>query len=489
VNSHLPIVPSAAVLALGRPTFDLELGAAQVLRALPVLDEAIGHVDGLADLRAAVADGGGIVVDDHDPEIGRIVDLGRRGGVALVIVLQATFADARTAIAVAEGAGLPVVVWSFPEERTGGRLRLNSLCGANLAAYSLRRRHHPAAFVHVDPAAPDAAARLAAGIAAVRSQPARATAVHESSAPHDVDTARRLIAELRQATVGVVGDPPDGFEPCTGDDDTIRATLGVDVEHCPLGQLFAAAGTIAAPVVEATTRRIGRTLDVQPGVAEQGLEQSVRLYGGLRSMGAAQGWSAVSTRCWPECMTDYGGAVCTPQAMLTEDGMPGVCEADLLGSITALMLQRLAGSDPFVADLVDVDVDDDTSVLWHCGVASSSLAVGHREGVLHPNRHRALVSQFALKPGRVTVARISQAGGPDAGLCMVVGEGEMLDEPRAFSGTSGVIRWDRPASAVVRTVFDAGLEHHLAVVYGDHRDVLVAIAEQWGLPVVELGVT
>ena len=56
-----------------------------------------------------------------------------------LIVLQVTFTDATMIKALAEAVAAPVFFWAFPEERTGGRLRLNSLCGLNLAAYAMRR--------------------------------------------------------------------------------------------------------------------------------------------------------------------------------------------------------------------------------------------------------------------------------------------------------------------------------------------------------------
>jgi L-fucose isomerase-like protein len=185
-------------------------------------------------------------------------------------------------------------------------------------------------------------------------------------------------------------------------------------------------------------------------------------------------------------MAEFGGAACTPHAMLTEDRVPGVCEADVLGAVTALVLQLVAGTDPFIADLVDIDESDDTSVLWHCGVASSRLASADAVavGTVHPNRRIALAGQFALRPGRVTVARISQCSGA---LHLVLAGGEMLGRPRAYDGTCGTIRWDRPVRDVADTILGLGVEHHLGVVYGEHREVLVELARRWGIPVVRLG--
>ena len=53
-----------------------------------------------------------------------------------LVILQATFADSSLAVA-ASDVDVPVVLWAFPEERTGGRLRLNSFCGINLAGFAL----------------------------------------------------------------------------------------------------------------------------------------------------------------------------------------------------------------------------------------------------------------------------------------------------------------------------------------------------------------
>lgn len=472
-------VGTVGVLAVGVGTFDLDLGAAHCAAAFEVLG------------RTATALIGDPAILTDGADVSLAADRLAASAVDAVVVLQATFCDARSVIEVATRTGAPVLVWSFPEPRTGGRLRLNSLCGANLASYSLRRRGHPAAFVHADPRDVgaddllDRALRQAGSTTSSESVP-----TVERPDAHDVEAAHRVAEELRGAVVGVIGDPPAGFEPCQADDGAVAAVCGVAVERVALAELFAAADRAGAADVETARDRAASTLSFDDEVPTSGLEESLRLYRGLRGLADGRGWAALSTRCWPECMVDYGGAVCTPQAMMTEDGVPAVCEADLLGSITALVLQRVAGSDPFLADLVDVDPDDDTCVLWHCGVASSRLAAPGVQpvGITHPNRHRALVSQFALRPGPVTVARISQAvpATDPAGMLMVVATGEILDRPRPFSGTCGVIRWDRPAVDVVASVLHHGLEHHLCVVDGDHRATLVALAETLGIGVIDL---
>jgi L-fucose isomerase-like protein len=472
---------TAAAIAVGRPTFDLDFAATRVDDAWEVLSRL--GIELLGRRGVIVAD-----VDEVDGELDSIASC------EVIVVLQATFTDSSLTGRIAERTGAPVLVWSFPEERTGGRLRLNSLCGANLAAYLLRRRRHPAVFVHADPAGTGALDRVRAAVLDLASPPTSGpslehppvTPTSAQPSPAPAPSTEREEAAFVGRTIGVIGDPPTGFEPCIGDDAALFRTTGIAVERIGLSELFAAADGVAPHDRAAISDRMHAALTIEPDVAAAGMDQSVGLFGGLTALAARHGWSAVATRCWPECMTEYGAAACTPMAMLTEDGVPSVCEADLYGAATALILRHVADSDPFVADLVDADVTDDTSVVWHCGVAPISLADPHDVpvGITHPNRHRAMVNQFALRPGRVTLARLSQAGGD---ISMVVGSGTVLDRPRPFSGTCATLRWDHPASAVLETVFGRGLEHHVGLVYGDHRARIEELAAGWGLSVVVLG--
>jgi L-fucose isomerase-like protein len=92
--------------------------------------------------------------------------------------------------------------------------------------------------------------------------------------------------------------------------------------------------------------------------------------------------------------------------------------------------------------------------------------------------------EFPLKPGRVTVARLTSAGGKQYRL--VVGGGEMLKAPMSFTGTSGVFRFDTPTQKVLDVIMAEGLDHHYSLTYGDHVESLLALAQMLRLPVIQL---
>ena len=62
----------------------------------------------------------------------------------------------------------------------------------------------------------------------------------------------------------------------------------------------------------------------------------------------------------------------------------------------------------------------------------------------------------------------------------------MLDRPMSFTGTSGVLRFDASVPEVAKFVMNSGLEHHMALAYGDHRQLLREVAGAMDLPVLEI---
>jgi L-fucose isomerase-like protein len=149
------------------------------------------------------------------------------------------------------------------------------------------------------------------------------------------------------------------------------------------------------------------------------------------------------------------------------------------------MLQWLADGPAFVADLVDLDPNDQTGVFWHCGMAPISMANPRvpARATIHTNRRKPLLNEFPLRPGRVTIARLSQSRNASR---LTIGGGEMLDAALPYAGTGGVIRFDRPVEAVMETIMTEGHEHHYGLVYGDVRPQLRALAAELQLPVIEL---
>jgi L-fucose isomerase-like protein len=456
------------VVAVARDTFDLEVAARTATAMRRVLA-------GLA----------GIELIDEVPlalDAERSREAGERvADVDAVVLLQATFTDSTLPAAALASTPLdrPVVLWGAPEPRTGGRLTMNALCGINLAAYRLRADGRDVRALYLDPHAPDAAARITDALRGPLSAPSS----RELPVADADDHARAVLVRERMEgmRIGRIGHHPDGFDPCAAGEGDL-ATLGATLDHVELEEMFdrarAAQESDLAPLRTLVDTRGAASLD------RDGVDATLRLHLALLGLVDARAWSAVATRCWPECFVELGGAACAAQGMLADRGVPATCEADVLGAATAVALEAATGSTAFVADLVDA-AEDGTVAFWHCGLAAPSLAhpdepVGT---TLHPNRRKPLLHEFRLRPGRVTIARFGHAHG---GLRLALGGGEIVDAPRPFTGTAAVVRPDTPADELVATVLAEGLDHHYGLVHGDVRGVMAAVAEQLGIPVVVL---
>lgn len=464
---------TAAVLALGRSTFDVEFAEQMTAKAFDLLDRTGFDIAGPRELL-------------FSPESAQqhLKTLPARRP-DILLLLQMTFTDAAVTAAAAEAFDCPAAIWAVPEPRLGGRLRLNALCGLNLAAHALGLRGREFGYLYADPDRPetlDSLKELLNG--GRRPRPAPASAPPAAAEPSAA--ARRAVKALSKARIARIGRRPDGFDTCGCDEKTLKALTGAEVENLELNTLFDLAENIPEAAAAETRALAESRLKGLDKVDQGQLGRSLRLKNALDILREKGGYDAFALRCWPEAFTEYGGAVCGPVSMMSEQRVPCACEADVHGAVTSLMLQAVAGAPAFQVDLVDLDQDDGTGVIWHCGQAPVSMADPEApapEATVHTNRKMPLLYQFALKPGRVTLARFSRARGE---IKLAVAGGEILRRPMAFTGTSGVVAYDAGPAAVLDKIMGAGLEHHTCMAYGDHRADLRAAAAELGVPVLDI---
>jgi L-fucose isomerase-like protein len=462
------------VLALARQTFDVpyaeELTAA-AFDALEKLDvELLGARDLLFD-----ADSTQRAVDDLAS-----IDLD------LLLVMQVTFTDASMMEVIGEAITAPIALWGFPEPRLGGRLRLNAFCGINLAAYALRQLGRGYRYLHHSPDADDIGEALAALFGAADLIPRRYPVPDLDSIPAAAaDRADAVRDRLAGVTIAVIGDHPIGFDPCGYDADEVGELLGVTVERLELEDLFASARAVDPALVAATRDAEADRLTGIDQVDQDELARSLSLFPALAGLAAASSYAGLAVRCWPEAFTEFGGAVCAPAALMNDEGTPTSCEADVYGTLSALILQSLSGEAALVADLVDMDPASDTGVLWHCGKGPLSMAdpAATPLATVHSNRRKPLLHEYPFKPGRITIARLTRTGGRHG---LIVGGGEMLSGPLAYSGTAGVVRFDTPLPEVMDTIMREGLDHHYGFTYGEVRPELEGLAARLGIPIIPL---
>jgi L-fucose isomerase-like protein len=447
--------PTVALVAIARPTFDVPL-------AQSVADAAASAIRSAGFVLAGT--GSELIMD----AVGIAAAQAKLEEISfdLLVLLQASFADSSMAVhlaGIAHACGVPILLWAVPDVRNGGRLRLNSLCGINLAGHALSL--HGIAYEYVLAHTNDAAGPQMMGVLA-----RAGTALHL----------------LRTAKVGVVGQHPAGFETCQYDAHDLNRLLGVTVAPIALPDLLQSARSADQA---ARLEFIERVREYAPNLDEldkQAVNGTAGVYVALRRRLEDGDLSGLAVRCWPEFFTELGCAACGAMSVLNQDHCPASCEADVNGTLTSLLLQCLSGSQAFITDLVSIEAESDTGVFWHCGLAPVGMAdpdTGVR-ATIHSNRKLPLLFEFPLKPGRITLARLHRSASGEHQL--VIGGGNMEAAPRPYGGTCGVVRFDLPAVTVFDRIMRHGLEHHFSITYGDCRAELRAFAHFVGLRSLEL---
>jgi len=454
------------ILPLGRPTFDVPFAEDKLGQMLQAL-EASGHeIMGPRDL-----------LFDGDATRSAIQTL-KNEAIDRLLLLQVTFTDASMSVEAASAFDVPLAIWAVPEPRLGGRLRLNAFCGLNLASHAFALNGKTFSWAYTDAADVDLNRLLSAN---------HETKPMESISSSGIETGlgEDVALTVRKKRVARIGERPVGFDTCDYDAAELLRLSGVQVDALELDDLFSKAREIKTEDADAVRQLADTALNGLDDVDQGELDKSLKLKVALDDIRSDGAYDAFAIRCWPETFTEYGGAVCGPVSMLGEGRVPCACEADVYGAVTQLILQEVANAPVFLADFVDMDLSDGTGVVWHCGQAPLSMRdeTVDATATIHTNRKMPLLYEFPLKAGRVTFLRLSQAYGEPK---LIIATGEMLQRPMAFTGTSGIVKFDRDAEAVLDNVMNSGLEHHMALAYGNHRESLLSVAAAMGLPYLEL---
>lgn len=154
----------------------------------------------------------------------------------------------------------------------------------------------------------------------------------------------------------------------------------------------------------------------------------------------AEGLSAAASQCWMPMYKVTGLAPCTAFSELSELGLPTICEVDIHGAVTSMMVQAAAmGESPtFLADMtIRHPANDNAELMWHCGVFPKSLK---KEGTAielceHYNRRAPAVNHVELKGGDITIARFDGNRGQ---YSLLMGHGRGTEGPKTFGSYAWV---------------------------------------------------
>ena len=467
--------PRVVVIPTARPTFVVDEARARAATARALLDELGADVVGPVDL----------VMTPEDVESARAFFT---DDVDIVINVCASFSDATPAIELYSTLDRPLVTWSFREPGpVGDRLWLNSLCGSNLYGHALARAGRDVRLVYGDPGEPDLRETLTQLLAGNYPPPPELERQHRARAEESQVQAGLL--RLQGATIGVIGEAPPGFTPSQFDPSLIKSVFGLNSDPITIQETFDRIDSVSSQTTETELTALRRDRPSVTALEQDEVAKHAAVTSAFRDWQQASELSAIAVRCWPEFPTVRGVCPCSSLSRLADEGTPTVCERDVYGAVTMLLMEALGSGTTYLVDTVDLDTKRNVVRLWHCGAAATSLAADPANATqfVHCNRKLGVAGNFPLKTGRVIMARLTEdnLGEGTSGLRLLLGAGESLPAPNRFQGNTADVQLDVDASAFVHSLVHQGFPHHTVLAWTDVRPQLRTAADLLGIPVVE----
>lgn len=191
----------------------------------------------------------------------------------------------------------------------------------------------------------------------------------------------------------------------------------------------------------------------------------------MQEMAREKGCKAIAIQCWNTLQSEIGIMPCAANGMLTDIGLPVVCETDIHGAITSIIAQAasMGRSSTFFADwTVRHTENNNGELLQHCGPFPISLARGSKKLVnpfCFPNWPGSVTQE--IKPGNLTMLRFD---GDNGNYSLLAGKAKIIDGPfnDGSYGWIEVENWPR----LERKIVEGPYVHHCVGIYEDVIPVL-----------------
>ncbi len=370
-----------------------------------------------------------------------------------LICISGTFHLGHLVLELARAVNRPLFLWGLPEPpHDGGKLRLNSVCGVNLDASNLYKGGYGDYHVNIG-----------------------------SSIDQDWLDSLRISRALARTRLGLVGGAAHGFFNLGADMLNLWQQLGVLVDQYQLSEIFEQA--VAPEKVQEFYRQLQAAFIVDD-ISEEQLSQTALLCARLAAFSDSRGLTALAIRCWPEFARDFGIAPCAAMSLLQSQGRIIACEGDVEGALSMIAHRAMGAATPFLADLSQVDLQENSALLWHCGVAPCNLSDGRCRCSLDSYHAggQGVTADFVLAPGRLSLLRLDSAG-REIRLFLTRGEAVAMD--KELKGTYAKAVFPGGVQALLDTLTGNGVAHHLSVVYGDFIRPLELLAKARGWRVLK----
>jgi L-fucose isomerase-like protein len=271
----------------------------------------------------------------------------------------------------------------------------------------------------------------------------------------------RIEEQIGKATLGLIGEPSSWLVASKVEPSKVNAQWGLSIRQKPLSQLLEFVNELSPEsnqhiidTVNSATSMDIPTLEVsQAGMVVEALSKLVGLYK----------LDAVSVECFA-LFEQTGITGCLALSLLNnrEDVVAG-CEGDVPATFTMLVAKLLTGQPAFMANITDVNEENNSVIMAHCTIPTSM--VEDYEITTHFETDSSAAIRGSLQPQDVTVLKV---WGQSLSKYWI-SKGKLIETNCNSCGCRTQIRvvLDDPVSYFL----DSSLANHHVLVLGDHSEL------------------
>ena len=281
----------------------------------------------------------------------------------------------------------------------------------------------------------------------------------------------RVVKTFRSTRILQIGPRPFDFWSTMCNEGELLEKFNIQLSPIPLSELITEVKENVKRVSEVNeiVQYCKENMCVQ--VDDECLRRIVALKISMQELAQKYGCNAIAIQCWNALQGELGIMPCAANALLNEEGIPTVCETDIHGAITALLVEAAADDKrSFFADwTVRHPFNENGELLQHCGpwpisVAQVKPVLGYPLAFSHPGSLSA-----EAKHGDITLCRFD---GDNGEYSLLLGRAKGIDGPY----TKGTYLWVEVENLkrLEAKLVEGPYIHHCV---GVHQDVVPVLYE------------
>ena len=303
--------------------------------------------------------------------------------------------------------------------------------------------------------------------------------------------AARVRAQMRDATIGVLGHYYGGMMDVYSDYTQVAAVFGTRFEIVEIDELKQLRDEVAPAELDAMLARFRDTFNVSPECPPDELRRAALTSTALHKLVAKHGldFMAYYYEGTPgSAHEDIVTSVIAGNTLLTANHVPVAGEYEIKNAFAMKIMDAFGAGGSF-SEFYLADFEDDVVLLGHDGPAHAAIAEGKVQlvplQVYHGKPGKGLSIQMSVKHGPVTILSVLQRR--DGTIKLLVAEGQTEPGPTLLIGnTNSRYRFSIGAKRFINDWAGAGPSHHCAIGVGHIADKIANLASLLGIEVIRV---